>query len=641
MIIQSFPNNPNSSENEQFIALVENLAVGVVKHLPDSSIVLANNKALELLGLTKDQIIGKTPFDPSWHVINEQGTELPGNEHPAAIALSTKSPIRNMIMGVYRPLSKDRIWISTTAIPTLDQFGSLLHVIVTFSEVSELKRKELQLKETNRMVKGILDSSYDMIIVYNENGEKLFLSKSVAEILGYPIETLYTLPAFFSVIEEDAIRTELALDELKIKGTIKYFENRLVNASGDILDFSWSGKWDADLKYIYLIGKDITIQKKHQEELLKSRRLFKFSTEVNDLILNAKEPLELYNGICEIAVNTGGFEFAFVGLRDDTNETIVPFRYAGKEQGYLDYFRKHISIKNIPEGNGPSGRTIRDGKLYYCNDIAKDPMMVIWREAALKRGFKSSLTMPVRVDNYTIAQIAIYANKTHFFTNEELELMNRVNENINYAMNNFAIADKHDAIQSQLTKLSQAIEQSTTSIMITDVNGVFEYVNPSFCRTSGYTAEELKGLKASILKSGFTAENEYAILWQKISNKETWSGEFCNRRKDGGLYWVNAYISPVVNSKGDITNYIGVEEDITQQKETLSTLENKNKQLAQIAWEQSHLVRAPLARILGIVNLLKHELIQNEDKEKFIGHLQYSAEELDNIIQSIVFKTTE
>ena len=641
MIIQSFPNNPNSSENEQFIALVENLAVGVVKHLPDSSIVLANNKALELLGLTKDQIIGKTPFDPSWHVINEQGTELPGNEHPAAIALSTKSPIRNMIMGVYRPLSKDRIWISTTAIPALDQFGSLLHVIVTFSEVSELKRKELQLKETNRMVKGILDSSYDMIIVYNENGEKLFLSKSVAEILGYPIETLYTLPAFFSVIEEDAIRTELALDELKIKGTIKYFENRLVNASGDILDFSWSGKWDADLKYIYLIGKDITIQKKHQEELLKSRRLFKFSTEVNDLILNAKEPLELYNGICEIAVNTGGFEFAFVGLRDDTNETIVPFRYAGKEQGYLDYFRKHISIKNIPEGNGPSGRTIRDGKLYYCNDIAKDPMMVIWREAALKRGFKSSLTMPVRVDNYTIAQIAIYANKTHFFTNEELELMNRVNENINYAMNNFAIADKHDAIQSQLTKLSQAIEQSTTSIMITDVNGVFEYVNPSFCRTSGYTAEELKGLKASILKSGFTAENEYAILWQKISNKETWSGEFCNRRKDGGLYWVNAYISPVVNSKGDITNYIGVEEDITQQKETLSTLENKNKQLAQIAWEQSHLVRAPLARILGIVNLLKHELIQNEDKEKFIGHLQYSAEELDNIIQSIVFKTTE
>jgi len=636
----NIPNKDISSE-EEFIQLVEHLAVGVIKHLPNASIVFANQKALELLGLTNDQLIGKTPFDPSWHVINELGNEMPGNEHPAAIALSTKNPVRNNLMGVFRPLTKDRIWISTTAIPTVDQFGCLKHVIVTFSEVSELKRKELQLKETNRMVKGILDSSYDMIIVYNEKGEKLFLSNSVAEILGHPLETLYTLPAFSSVIEEDAKRTQLALEELKIKGTIKYFENRLVNASGEILDFSWSGKWDASLKYIYLIGKNITNQKKNQAELLKSKRLFKFTTEVNDLILNAKQPLDLYNGFCEIAVNTGGFEFAFVGLRDDSNETIVPYRYAGKELGYLDYFRKHISIKNIPEGNGPSGRTIRDGKLYYCNDIANDPAMIVWRDEALKRGFKSSLTMPVRVDNYTIAQIAIYANKSNFFTNEELELMNRVNENINYAMNNFAIAAKHETAQNQLMKLSQAIEESTSSIMITDVNGIFEYVNPAFCKASGFSADELKGVKSNILKSGYTTEEVYATLWKKISNKESWAGEFCNRRKDGGLYWVKAYISPVVNNIGVITNYIGVEEDITQQKETLSSLENKNKQLAQIAWEQSHLVRAPLARILGIVNLLKHEFIQMDDKENFIQHLQNSAEELDDVIKSIVFKTNE
>jgi PAS domain S-box-containing protein len=633
--------NFNNSENEQFIELVEHLSVGVVKHLPDSSIVLANNKALELLGLTNDQLIGKTPFDPSWHVINELGKEMPGNEHPAAIALSSNKPVKNSLMGVYRPLTKDRIWISTTAIPSLDQFGNLKHVIVTFSEVSELKRKEIQLKETNRMVEGILDSSYDMIIVYNENLEKLYLSNSVSEISGYPLETLYSLPAFSSVIEEDSKRTQLALDELKIKGTIKYFENRIVNASGEILDFSWSGKWDADLKYIYLIGKNITNQKRHQEELLKSRRLFKFTTEINDLILNAKQPLDLYNGLCEIAVNAGGFEFAFVGLRDDINETIVPYRYAGNELGYLDYFKKHISIKNIPEGNGPSGRTIRDGKLYYCNDIANDPSMAIWRDAALKRGFRSSLTMPVRVDNYTIAQIAIYANKPNFFTSEELDLMKRVNENINYAMNNFAITAKHETAQNQLIKLSQAIEQSTSSIMITDVNGIFEYVNPAFCKTTGYSVDELKGFKSNILKSGYTDEEVYSTLWKKISNKESWAGEFCNRRKDGDLYWVNAYISPVVNAAGIITNYIGVEEDITQQRETLSTLESKNRRLAQIAWEQSHLVRAPLARIMGLVNLFKNDFITDEDRVTFLNYLQLSAEELDKVIKAVAIKTNE
>jgi len=598
------------STEEEFIHLVEQLAVGVIKHLPDASISLANKKALELLGLTKDQLIGKTPFDPSWHIINEQGEEMPGQSHPAAIALLTKTPVRNVIMGVYRPLTKDRVWILTSAVPELDQFENIKQVIVTFSEVSELKRKEILLNENNRMVKGILDSSYDMIIVYNEKGEKLFLSNSVAEILGHSIDTLYTLPPFSSVIEEDAKRTEAAIEELKIKGTIKYFENRLKTVNGEVLNFSWSGKWDEDLKYIYLIGKNITNQKKYHEELLKSRRLFRFSTEVNDLILNAKEPLDLYNGICDIAVNIGGFEFAFVGLRDDINEKIVPYKYAGKEAGYLDFFKEHISIKNIPEGNGPSGRTIRDGKLYYCNDISTDPAMIIWRDEALKRGFKSSLTMPVRVDNYTIAQIAIYANKENFFTNEELELMTRINENINYAMNNFAIAEKHQTAQNKLVTLSQAIEQSTTAIMITDVNG-------------------------------FTTESEYQNIWEKILNKESWSGEFCNRRKDGSLYWVKAYISPVENSEGVITNFIGVEEDITLQKETLSTLENKNKRLAEIAWEQSHLVRAPLARILGMINLFQNDFISTEEKSTYLNYLKVSAEELDAVIKAIAIKTND
>lgn len=633
--------NKDSSTEEEFIQLIEQLAVGVVKHLPDASIALANKKALELLGLTNDQLIGKTPFDPSWHIINEQGQEMQGHLHPAAIALSTKSPVRNIIMGVYRPLTKDRVWILTTAIPEIDQFGNLKQVIVTFSEVSELKRKEILLNEKNRMVKGILDSSYDMIIVYNEKGEKIFLSNSVAEILGHSIDTLYTLPPFSSVIEEDAKRTEAAIEELKIKGTIKYFENRLKTVSGEILNFSWSGKWDQDLKYIYLIGKNITNQKKNHEELLKSRRLFKFSTDVNDLVLNAKEPLDLYNGICDIAVNVGGFEFAFVGLRDDINEKIVPFKHAGKEAGYLDFFKEHISIKNIPEGNGPSGRTIRDGKLYYCNDIANDPAMLIWRDEALKRGFKSSLTMPIRVDNYTIAQIAIYANKENFFTNEELELMTRINENINYAMNNFAIAEKHQNAQNKLVTLSQAIEQSTTAIMITDTNGFFEYANPAFCKCSGYNLEELYELKTNILKSGFTAEVDYENLWTKIQNKESWAGEFCNKRKDGSLYWAKAFISPVVNNEGAITNFIGVEEDITLQRETLSTLENKNKRLAEIAWEQSHLVRAPLARILGMVNLFQNDFISFEEKATYLNYLKVSAEELDAVITAIAIKTND
>lgn len=626
---------------QSFIELIEHIAVGVVKHRADLSIVLANVKALQLLGLTKDQLIGKTSFDPSWHVIDEQGHVLPGDLHPVSLALKTAKPVENVVMGVFRPITNDRIWISATAIPELDDNGAVQFITVTFTEVDQFKRKEVTLVEHNKLIKSILDASFDAIIVYNKKFDKIFLSQSVADISGYTLEELYATPPFHLVTESEKEQIYKVKDELISKGSIKNFSNRIVTKSGQILDFNWSGKWDAEMELFYLIGKNITEQNNYEAQLIQSKRLFKFSSEVNDLILKSKQPLDLYNGICDIAVNTGGFLFAFVGLRDDMNETIQPYKYAGFESGYLEYFKKHISIKTIPEGNGPSGRTIRDGKIYYCNDIENDPSMIPWKEEALKRGYRSSLTMPIRVENYTIAQLALYANKPDFFTEEEMTLIFRINENINYAMSNFALAEKHQAARAQIDTLTLAIEQSTTSIMITDPNGVFEYVNPSFCKSSGYVFEELHGRKTSILRSGYTSESEYMSLWSKIKNKESWVGEFCNKRKDGTLYWVKAYISPVVNENGEITKFIGVEEDITAQKETLSHLENKNKQLERIAWEQSHLVRAPLARIMGLINLFNNELVTEAERINFLKYLQVSAEELDAVIRAIVLKTNE
>ncbi len=635
------PSNLHSAAEDQFKQLIEHISVGVVRHKADLSIVLANVKALELLGLTKDQMIGKSSFDPSWHVIDEHGQVLAGEFHPASLALTTAKPVENMVMGVFRPITNDRIWILATAIPELDERGAVEYITVTFSEIDAIKKKELKIVESNKMINSILESAHDAIIVYNNNYEKVFISKSTADISGFTLEELYSSKSFSLVPQSDLAFLEQAKMALRENGSFKDQPIRIVTKQNLYLDFTWSGKWDKELNLIYLIGKNITEQKKYEAALIQSKRLFKFSTEINDLILNAKNPLDLYNGFCEIAVETGGFLFAFVGLRDDINETIQPFRYAGKELGYLEFFKKHISIKNIPEGNGPSGRTIRDGKLYYCNDIANDPAMEIWREEALKRGFKSSLTMPIRVDNYTIAQIAIYASRPDFFTEEELASMIRINENINFAMTNFALEEKHHLAKAKIDTLTLAIEQSTTSVMITDTNGFFEYANPSFCKSSGYSLDELIGLKTSILKSGYTSFEEYEQLWNKIKNKESWVGEFCNRRKDGSLYWVKAYINPVVNADGEITKFIGVEEDITEKRETLSNLESKNKQLARIAWEQSHLVRAPLARIIGLVNLFTNNIVSEEEKIQYLKYLQVSAEELDSVIKAIVIKTNE
>jgi len=120
---------------------------------------------------------------------------------------------------------------------------------------------------------------------------------------------------------------------------------------------------------------------------------------------------------------------------------------------------------------------------------------------------------------------------------------------------------------TKLRKLSAAVEQSANSVVITDSDGVIEYVNPKFTVISGYSSEEAVGQKPSILKSGRQPGSCYDELWKTISSGKEWRGEFCNKTRDGREYWEQSSIAPVKDEAGIVTNYIAIKEDITERKQ--------------------------------------------------------------------------
>lgn len=138
------------------------------------------------------------------------------------------------------------------------------------------------------------------------------------------------------------------------------------------------------------------------------------------------------------------------------------------------------------------------------------------------------------------------------------------------------------ALQSrdELRTYYQALEQSGNSIVITDVQGNIEYVNPHFEKSTGYSISEAIGQNSRILKSGNQSPEFYRYLWKTIANGETWQGEFLNRRKNGSLYWELATIAPVKDEQGKISRYVAIKEDITAQKELRETLAHQNEYLA-------------------------------------------------------------
>ena len=123
------------------------------------------------------------------------------------------------------------------------------------------------------------------------------------------------------------------------------------------------------------------------------------------------------------------------------------------------------------------------------------------------------------------------------------------------------------AAAEELRLFSRAVEQSASTIVITDRDGNIEYVNPAFTRITGYTFQEALGQNPRILKSGKHPPELYEEMWKTISSGGVWQGELINKKKNGDLYWEFATISPVVDETGQITHYLAVKDDITLRKE--------------------------------------------------------------------------
>jgi PAS domain S-box-containing protein len=120
--------------------------------------------------------------------------------------------------------------------------------------------------------------------------------------------------------------------------------------------------------------------------------------------------------------------------------------------------------------------------------------------------------------------------------------------------------------EEKLRKFSRVIEQSANVIVITDLNGKIEFVNPVFSRQTGYSPSEAIGQNPRLLKSGKHPAVFYKTLWTTLKNGNVWKGEMQNKRKNGELFWEFATISPIKNKTGQVTHYAAIKEDITERK---------------------------------------------------------------------------
>lgn len=180
------------------------------------------------------------------------------------------------------------------------------------------------------------------------------------------------------------------------------------------------------------------------------------------------------------------------------------------------------------------------------------------------------------------------------------------------------IQEKIKAEEEKL-KLYYAVQQSPAMIIITDLEGNIQYVNPIFTEITGYSFEEVLGKNPRFLKSGEIVNVEYNNMWGKIKSGGYWSGEFRNKKKNGELFWVSSFVSPIKNTTGDVINYLAVQQDITEKKiseqnliEAKERAEKSDKLKSNLLANMSHEFRTPMIGIIGFTQMLQDEVADEE-----------------------------
>ena len=192
--------------------------------------------------------------------------------------------------------------------------------------------------------------------------------------------------------------------------------------------------------------------------------------------------------------------------------------------------------------------------------------------------------------------------------------------------------------QNELVKLSRAVEQSPSTVVITDLEGNIEYVNPKFCQLTGYSIEEALGQNPRILKSGDQPQEFYKELWDTIRGGNEWRGEFCNKKKDGEEYWETASISAVRSDDGEMTHFLAVKEDITARKQAEDKAKDAMRMKSEFISVVSHELRTPLTAIKEGISIVADGVTGeiNKDQAEFLSVAKRNVDRLSRLINDVL-----
>ncbi len=491
-------------------------------------------------------------------------------------------------------LSKDFLYTPPPGIPWAQLREWIVWIalgfILSIAAVVFLSKKNLQLKSVQKRLEeerafssGIIETAQMIILVLDKEGKIVSFNPYMERLCGYSLEEVKGLDWFDTFLPEKdhtAIREvfKRVVAERNIHGQV----NPIIAKTGELFEIEWDNQiltdGNGEIFGVLAIGRDIT-EKKRREEVL-----------------------------CR-------YEYIISATEDHMAYIDHNYVYRAVNQAYLAAHSKTVAElvgHSIPDimGTAVFEETIKEK---IDRTLAGEVVRYqAWFDFAGKgRRYMDVAYSPHKDEADGLSGVAVSA---HDIT--ELK-----------------------QLQDEQRQLFQAINQMSEAVVVTNLRGDIQYVNPAYEQITGYSAAEAIGQNPRILQSGQTDQAVFVELWQTLAAGNVWHGRFHNQKKDGSLYIEDATISPVFDSSGRTVNYIAVKRDVTREVELKEQLRQKFKMetVGAMAGGMAHNFNNNLAIILGNIDLARMRLSEHPDAvDSYLENARTAVLRARDLIQNIL-----
>jgi PAS domain S-box-containing protein len=405
--------------------------------------------------------------------------------------------------------------------------------------------------------------------------------------------------------------------------------------------------------------QEIAERKRAEARLRKVNQTLRTMSECHEAMARARDESQLLDDVCRILVEEGGHRLAWVGFAEqDAARRVRVQARAGQDVDYLDSVE--ITWDDTETGRGPTSVAIRTRKPSLVRDLRADPGYAPWRAEALARGYASSVALPLVADGETLGALSLYAAEPDAFDEEEIDLLRELANNLAFGLVALRTRAERDRAQDRIRQLYQELQAHAANleqtvaertreleaerdrtqaileavgeaVIVTDLEGTIQYVNPAAVELTGYTPEEAVGRSPGMWQMGEAAALR-AAEGSGVAAVQAQRGEVVSRRRDGLLYDAAMTVAPLLDSQqGQPVGYVCVQRDITPIKEAERL---KDEFVSNV----SHELRTPLSIITLISGNLDrlYTRLGDERRRKMIGDIRDQADVLNALVQDIL-----